>query len=143
MIVEIARHVLGIEGADHAETSPHAPRLAIVPLACSLEGQTHAVRLRPGTRAAALYGAAEAVEEYWCNYGVNPEYRAALEGAGLATSGVDADGEPRIVELGGHPFFVGALFLPQKRSAPGRPHPLLAGFAAAVGAARPEPARGR
>ena len=136
MIVEIARNVLGIEDADHAETSPDAPRLAVTPLACSLVGQSHPVRVAPGTRAAALYRAELVVEEYWCNYGVNPAYHGALERAGLTPSGVDADGEIRIVELRGHPFFIATLFLPQRRSAAGRPHPLLAGFAAAVATAR-------
>jgi CTP synthase len=42
----------------------------------------------------------------------------------------------RIVELADHPFYVATLFLPQKRSAPGHPHPVLAGFAVAVAAAR-------
>jgi CTP synthase (UTP-ammonia lyase) len=136
VVVETARNVLGIEDADHAETSPEAKRLAITPLACSLVGQTHVVRLVPGTTAAALYGTGEAVEEYWCNYGLNPEYREALEGAGLRTTGVGADSEVRIVELAGHPFFMGTLFLPQKRSRAGHPHPLLRGFASAVNAAR-------
>ena len=89
----------------------------------------------PGTRAAALYGAETAVEDYWCNYGVSPEYHPALEQAGLTLSGFGADGELRIVELPGHPFFLATLFLPQMRSIPGRPHPLLVGFAAAVSAA--------
>jgi CTP synthase (UTP-ammonia lyase) len=90
------------------------------------------VRLKAGTRAATLYDATQAVEDYWCNYGVNPAYNAALAGAGLTPSGFGEDGEIRIVELADHPFFVATLFLPQKRSSPARPHPLLAGFAAAV-----------
>jgi CTP synthase (UTP-ammonia lyase) len=49
-------------------------------------------------------------------------------------SGVGDDGEIRIVELPAHRFFVATLFLPQTRSAAGRPHPLLAAFAAAVAA---------
>jgi CTP synthase (UTP-ammonia lyase) len=89
----------------------------------------------PGTRAAALYGAETAVEDYRCNYGVNPEYRPVLEQAGLTPSGVGEDGELRIVELRGHPFFLATLFLPQMRSTPERPHPLLVGFAAALSAA--------
>jgi CTP synthase (UTP-ammonia lyase) len=50
-------------------------------------------------------------------------------------SGVGLEGEIRIVELPGHPFFVATLFLPQARSTADRPHPLLAGYAAAVSAA--------
>jgi CTP synthase (UTP-ammonia lyase) len=99
------------------------------------------VRIVPDTRAAALYGRGETIEDYYCNYGVNPDYRRALEDAGLRVSGVGSEGEVRIVELPDHPFFLATLFLPQARSAPGRPHPLLAGYAAAVGARRAEASR--
>ena len=104
----------------------------VTALACSLVGQTHAVRLEPGSLAARLYERAEVLEDYYCNYGVNPEYRARLERGGLRVSGAGDEGEVRLVELPGHPFFLATLFLPQARSAPGAPHPLLAGWAAAA-----------
>ncbi len=124
--------MLGFRDADHAETSPDAPRLVVTPLACSLVGQRQAVSVLPATRAAKLYGAAEAIEDYFCNYGVNPDYRQRLEAGGLRVSGVGTEGEIRIVELSDHPFFVATLFLPQARSTASEPHPLLAGYAAAV-----------
>ena len=103
-------------------------------LACSLVGTEQAVTVLPDTTAAALYGrTGRVIEDYYCSYGVNPDYRSALEKGGLRISGLGDEGEVRIVELAGHPFFLGTLFLPQTRSAPGRPHPLLAGYAAAVG----------
>ena len=86
----------------------------------------------PDTRAAQLYGAPEATENYYCSYGVNPEYRRLLEGRGLRVSGVDDAGEIRVVELPDHPFFMATLFQPQTRSTAAKPHPLLVGFAAAV-----------
>jgi CTP synthase (UTP-ammonia lyase) len=89
----------------------------------------------PGTRAAALYGVAEATEDFFCNYGVNPSYHRPLEAGGLRMSGLGGAGEVRIVELPDHPFFLATLFLPQARSTAQRPHPLLAGYAAAVTAA--------
>ena len=94
------------------------------------------MRIRPGTHAARLYGGAEAVEDYYCNYDVNPEYRQRLEDGGLRVSGVGGEEEPRIVEIPDHPFFLATLYLPQARSAPGAPHPLLAGFAVAAAARR-------
>jgi len=94
------------------------------------------VVLVPRTRAARLYGSVEATEDYYCNYGVNPDYRLRLEACGLRVSGVGGEGEIRIVELPEHPFFVATLFLPQARSTAARPHPLLAGYAAAVAAVR-------
>ncbi len=88
--------------------------------------------MRAGSRAAELYGATEIVEDYYCNYGVNPAYHARLEAGGLRVTGVGDEGEIRIVELPGHPFFLATLFLPQARSTPARPHPLIAGYASAV-----------
>jgi CTP synthase (UTP-ammonia lyase) len=103
----------------------------VTALACSLVGQDQPVAIVPGTLAARLYGAGQVTEPYYCNYGLNPEYRGRLERAGLATSGTGADGEVRIVELTAHPFFLATLFVPQARSAPERPHPVIAGLAAA------------
>jgi CTP synthase (UTP-ammonia lyase) len=94
------------------------------------------VVLLPRTRARLLYGAEEAAEDYYCNYGVNPDYRLRLEASGLRVSGLGGEGEIRIVELPEHPFFVATLFLPQARSTATRPHPLLVGYAGAVVATR-------
>jgi CTP synthase (UTP-ammonia lyase) len=90
------------------------------------------VTIVSGTRAAKLYGSAEAIEDYYCNYGVNPDYQRLLEAGGLRVSGLGGAGEVRIVEVPEHPFFVATLFLPQARSTASKPHPLLVGYAAAV-----------
>lgn len=108
----------------------------VTALACSLVGQTHDVRIAPDSLAGRLYGRMATSEDYYCNYGLNGEYRGRLERAGLRVSGVGADGEVRLVELPGHPFFVATLFLPQSRSAVDAPHPLLAGWAEAASQAR-------
>ena len=130
------RNVLGFEDADHAESSPDAATLAVTPLSCAVGwGLEGTVKILPGTRAAELYGeAGERVESYYCSYGVNPEFRPRLEAAGLHVTGTDPDGEPRIVELerASHPFFLATLFIPQARSTPEAPHPLVLGLAAAA-----------
>jgi len=90
------------------------------------------VLLVPDTKAAALYAGADPIEDYRCNYGVDPRLHQTLEQAGLRLSGFGEDGELRIAEIAAHPFFIATLYLPQMRSAPGKPHPILAGFAAAV-----------
>lgn len=132
MAIEFARDVLGYRDAEHAETSPEAERLVIEPLACSLVGQQELVRFEPGSRAAAVHDVPEAVESFYCNYGLNPAYGGLLERHGLRTTGRGPDGEARILELDGHPFLVGTLYLPQARSRPGAPHPLVAAFVAAA-----------
>jgi len=95
-------------------------------------GQKQRVTILPNSRAAALYGAEESIEAYYCNYGVNPEYRRQLEAGGMIVSGVGGEGEARIVELPSHPFFLATLFLPQANSAAEHPHPLIVGYGAAV-----------
>jgi CTP synthase (UTP-ammonia lyase) len=132
LVIEVARNVAGIEGAQHAESHPDAPALLVTALTCSLAGQAMSVAVRPGTRAGEAYPAATATERYYCHFSLNPVYLDDLVAAGLVVSGTDQDGEVRIVELEGHPFFVGTLFVPQARSTVVHPHPLVTGFVAAV-----------
>jgi CTP synthase (UTP-ammonia lyase) len=127
-LIEYARHVLGIQDAEHAETAPDAPHLVIGKLSCSLVGQAQAVKIMPGTLARRIYGTAETVEEFRCNYGVHPAYRDQIETGGLTIAGRDSQGEIRIVELSGHRFFMATLFLPQLSSRVDRPHRLIVAY---------------
>lgn len=132
VVLEFARNVVGLADAEHAETSPDARRLVVTPLACSLAGQQHLVRFTPGSRIAALQGAEAAVEPFFCTYGLAAEYRPLMEARGLAVTGTDERGEPRVLELAGHPFFIATLYVPQARSRPGAPHPLVEALVAAA-----------
>lgn len=85
-------------------------------------------RIRP-PKAASTYRTAEADERSSCSFGLNPEYVDVLATAGLVVSATDHDGEARVVELtSADQFLVVPLFVPQMRSAPGRPHPLVTAF---------------
>jgi CTP synthase (UTP-ammonia lyase) len=128
VVLEFARDVLGIEDADHAETNPGAERFAVTPLECSLAGQSHWVRFALGSRVASIYGVREAVEAYFCSYGLNPELEPRFGAAGLRVSGRDEHGGARVVELDGHPFFVATLYVFQVRFDRTAPHPLTAAF---------------
>jgi CTP synthase (UTP-ammonia lyase) len=132
VVLELARNVLGATNAAHAEADPDADDLWITGLACSLAGQTGEVTIVAGTLAADVYGSTTTTEDYYCSFGINPDRRADLVRAGLAVSGTDLNGEPRIVELPGHRFFVGTLFVPQVRSSHDRPHPLVTALLAAA-----------
>jgi CTP synthase (UTP-ammonia lyase) len=132
LVIEFARHVAGIAGAEHGESHPDAPTLIVSPLTCSLVGEKMSVEVRAGTRAGDAYPEASVTEHYYCRFGLNPAYVDDLVGAGLVVSGTDQDGEVRIVELAGHPFFVGTLFVPQARSTIVHPHPLVTAFVAAA-----------
>jgi len=131
VVLEYARNVLGIQDAQHAEYDPYASRLFVVPLSCSLVGQTMRVLLEPGSRAAAAYGRHEVDEQYYCNFGLNPAFENDLDSAGLRIAGRDAAGEVRVVELPSHPFFCGTLFVPQLSSRPDAARALIVSFLAA------------
>ena len=138
MVIEYARNVLACEEAQHAEYDPGASDLFITELTCSLAGREMTLQLRPGSRAAAIYGCESVTEEYYCNFGVNPDKVSLLKTGALEVTGSDAEGEVRVIELPGHPFFIGTLFVPQTRSRPGRPHPLVTSFVdATLASARP------
>ena len=129
-VIEFARNVVGLDGAHHAEYETDASLLVVDELACSLAGQTMDVTLVPGTKAHAFYCRTQSTERYYCRFGLNPTYTPALLEHGLVISGYDAEGEPRIVELPSHPFFVVTLFVPQTHAE--QPHPLISAFVDAI-----------
>ncbi len=124
--------MLGFVNAQHEETAPHASQLVISRLVCSLAGKREKVMISTGTRVHQAYGREETVEEFRCNYGLNPAYRDQFSDGLLREAGVDSDGECRIVELANHPFFVGTLFLPQLSSSATNPHPLIVAYVKAA-----------
>jgi CTP synthase (UTP-ammonia lyase) len=135
-VIEYVRNVLGFRDADHEESSPEAPQLAVRALSCSLVGQSHRVAFAPGSTIAEAYGGSDAVEGYYCNYGIAPDFEALLDPGGLRITAVDDEGTIRAVELSDHPFYVATLFIPQVRSGPGNPHPLVQAFVEAAARAR-------
>lgn len=132
VIIEYARNVLGLSDAQHAEHDPYASTLLITPLSCSLIGQRMEVTVAKGTLAATAYSVTTALEEYYCNFGLNPDYEPLLEEGGLKVIGRDKLGEPRILTLPQHPFFVATVFVPQLRSTQEAPHPLVVAFLSAT-----------
>jgi len=131
-VIEYARDVCGIAGADHAESNPVAALPLVAPLACALVGARGIVRLVAGTRLAAIYEAAEAEEGYHCSYGLNPALQARILDGALHVAAVDVEGQVRAVELDGHPFFVATLFQPELSALAGRTHPLVTAFVRAA-----------
>jgi CTP synthase (UTP-ammonia lyase) len=127
-ILEYARNVLGFPDAQSAEYDPHASHLFVSALACSLVGTAMRVHLQPHSRTARAYGQQEVIEQYYCTFGLNPAYRSLFEGGTMRIVGIDQDGEPRIVELMTHRFFIATLFVPQVSSSLDHPHPLIMAY---------------
>ena len=90
--------------------------------------------LGEGSLVRSIYGGAPVIEErHRHRYEVNVNFRACLEATGLRFSGMSPDGVlPEIIELPGHPWFVGVQYHPELKSKPFDPHPLFAGFIAAA-----------
>ena len=131
-LLEYARNVCGLPTVQHAETTPEARDQLIVPLECSLLGHEEAVMIAPGTLAARIFGPGRRTERYRCAYGLNPEYLDALIGGGLRFSGFDDSGQVRVMELPGHPFFMGTLFQPELQGDGTQPHPVIVALAVAA-----------
>jgi CTP synthase (UTP-ammonia lyase) len=128
VLIECARHMLGLTEAEHQKTHPRAATPLIVPLACGLAGVQARVRFKDGSLLRSAYRAPQSTEEYHCSFGLNGRYRRLIESGPLCVSALDDQDEIRAVELDGHPFFVATLFQPEM-AAP--PNPLVAAFVAA------------
>jgi CTP synthase len=137
-VIEYARGVLGLNKAHSTELSSDTPD-PVIALMSEQEGiedlggtmrlGTYPCELREGTLARRLYGKDLVQERHRHRYEVNNNYRDRLEAAGMIFSGVSPDGVlAEIVEIPGHPFFVGVQFHPELRSRPERVHPLFHGL---------------
>jgi len=131
-VIEYARTVLGLGGADHGESNPAAREPVIAPLWQPLVERTAPVVLNPDSRTAAIYRRTTAAERYRCSFGLNPDYLMRLHHGGLRIAGVGDVGEVTVVELPDHPFFVATLFMPERSSRPGAPHPLVTAYVRAA-----------
>ncbi len=131
-VIEIARNMLGIEDAQHEEYDAQSPTLFVNKLVCSLAGKTMDVYLKNGTLAHKLYNVDKTKENYYCNFAINSAFKQRLVHPQIVVSGIDQDDEIRIIELPNHLFFLITLFVPQTKSVPGSPHPLIKGFVKAV-----------
>ncbi len=140
--IEFSRNVLGLEGANSHEFD-EATRYPVVSLMAdqkqvSAKGGTmrlgaYACTLRPGTLASRLYGKSEISERHRHRYEVNNDYRVQFEERGLIASGMnDQLGLVEVLELQGHPYFIGCQYHPEFQSKPFQPHPLFAGFVRAA-----------
>ena len=141
-ITEFARHVIGLEdaqSAEFAEDTAH-PVIALMPdqngvtdLGGTLRLGAYQCRLAEGSLAASLYGSSEISERHRHRYEVTNDFRADLEAAGLALSGLSPDGHiVEMIELPGHPYFIATQAHPEFKSRPNRPHPLFRGLVAAA-----------
>ena len=142
MVVEYARTVLGLRGADSSEMDSGCedPVVDIMPEQRSITDKGGTMRLGAypchlveGTLARRAYGVPTVSERHRHRFELNNAYREPLANSGLLASGLSPDG--RLVEVSevvDHPFMVGVQFHPEFLSRPNRPHPLVREFLSAA-----------
>jgi CTP synthase len=148
MVIEVARHLAGLEDADSSEFAPLTPHPVIATMAEQLvivEGGgdlggsmrlgAYPAELLGGSVVAKRYGRTHVSERHRHRYEVNNSYRSVLEEAGLVISGTSPDSSlVEFIELPDdvHPYFVATQAHPELKSRPTRPHPLFVGLVEAA-----------
>ncbi len=141
-VIEYARHVCGLEGANSTEVDAQTP----YPVIDLMTGQRSVTRkggtmrlgaydcvLAEHSLAFRLYGKRKISERHRHRYEVNNTYRDQLRQHGLMLSGLSPDGElVEIIELAEHPFFLASQFHPEFKSRPLECHPMFKGFVKAA-----------
>jgi len=151
-VVDVARHMAGLEGANSTENDRQTPH-PVIGLITEWRTKTGEVerrseesdlggtmrlglqeqRLKPGTRAHAIYGKDVVAERHRHRYEFNNRYRTQLEDAGLVVSAKSMDDLlVEMVELPDHPWFIACQAHPEFQSTPRTGHPLFVGFVRAA-----------
>ena len=123
--LEFARNVLGYENAGSSEEDPDISMPLISALSCRLAAESGAINLNDGSRIAEIYRQTRINEEYNCGFGVNAEYLPIFEDSAMHFSGFDDDGDPRLLEIPRHRFFIGSAFQPERTAFENQSHPLI------------------
>lgn len=141
-IIEFARNVLGLDGANSAEINPDTryPVIDILPekknltdLGGTLRLGKYPCALNPESKSYELYGADEIWERHRHRYEVNNDYREALLSHGMIFAGTSPNNHiVEMIEIPDHPWFVAGQFHPEFKSRPNKPHPLFRGFVTAA-----------
>jgi CTP synthase len=137
-VIEYARHVCGLEGANSTEFDPR-PAHNVIDLLPDQRGITdkggtmrlglYPITISEGSAASRIFGAGAIQERHRHRYEVNNDYLPRLQAGGLRISGIWPGKQlVEIVELPDHPWFVAGQFHPEFRSRPWDPHPLFAAF---------------
>ena len=142
MVIEFARNVCGLEGANSSEFDPATPHRVIYKLrelkGIDELGGTMRLGAWPcvlaeGSHARESYGTHEISERHRHRFEFNREYEQTLTAAGLRITGETPDKKyVEICELADHPWYLGCQFHPEFKSKPLEPHPLFQSFIAAA-----------
>lgn len=137
-VVEFARNVAGLEGANSSEFDENTPYpvIDLMPEQRDIDEKGGTMRLglypckiKENTKNFEIYHDELIYERHRHRYEFNNEFRDALTASGLVISGVSpSERLVEIIELKSHPWFIGVQFHPEFKSRPNRPHPLFKDF---------------
>jgi CTP synthase len=141
-VIEFARNVCALAGANSREFEPDTAHAVVVPmeeqeyvteLGGTMRLGAYPCVLLAGSKAAETYGALDISERHRHRYEVNNAYRGQLEAAGMVFSGTSPQGDlVELIELPDHPYFLATQAHPEFKSRPNRAHPLFRGLIAAA-----------
>ena len=141
-VIDFARNVLGLTDANSTEFNPNTPHPVIDIMGDQKEIKDKGATMRlgacpctltKGSLAYAAYEKDQVSERHRHRFEFNNNYREQLEKAGLIVSGTNPDRDlVEIIEVKGHPWFVGVQFHPEFQSKPNKAHPLFASFVEAA-----------
>ena len=136
--VSFARNVLGLKGANTTEVDPKTPHPVIdllpeqrevTDLGGTMRLGGHDVFIERPSRAFEIYGAEKIRERHRHRYELNQAYLKRFEEAGMKfTAFSDGRRRAEIMELEGHPFYMGTQYHPEYVSRPERPEPIYVAF---------------
>ena len=136
--VSFARHVLGLKGANTTEADPHTPHPVIdllpeqrevTDLGGTMRLGGHDVHITNPSRAYDIYGTTKIKERHRHRFELNQKYLKDFEGRGMRYTAFSDNGRrAEIMELEGHPFYMGTQYHPEYISRPERPEPIYVAF---------------
>jgi CTP synthase len=149
MVIEFARHIAGLAGANSTEMDPDTPYPVIYLMNEWYDYRTKQIERRnldsekggtmrlgaypchlaDASKAYQAYKQSDIMERHRHRYEFNNQFRETFAEKGMIYAGMSPNGElVEIVELGDHPWFLGCQFHPEFKSRPMDPHPLFADF---------------
>ena len=138
MVIEFARDVLGLEGANSTEMDPQTlhpvidlmeDQKNVVNMGGTMRLGTYDCTLRPGSHICAAYGKEHIQERHRHRFEFNNEYKDRFEAAGMQCVGENPDtGLVEAVEVSGLRWFIGVQYHPEYTSTVLSPNPLFMGF---------------
>ena len=130
--LEFARNVLPYPEAGNSEVEHDTKMPLISSLACKLVEMSDEILLQENSKVRDIYNKQRISEDYHCSFGVNSQYLLLFKNSDMCFVGFDDLGDPRVLEIKNHPFFIATAFQPERSANSNVEHPLITSFLKAI-----------